>query len=160
MAFENRTLVLILALAVAFLSGYTLSMIISPVTSDTTPRTIFTKNAPEPIGPYSQAVRSGNFVFVSGQVGIDPATGNITASVEGQTVRAMENLRAILRESGLSYSDVVDTRIYLVDMQDFTTVNRIYAGYFNDTYPARATLQVAGLPKGAAVEIEAVARAR
>ena len=160
MASDNRTLILILALAAGFLSGYILFPILSPGTMDAASRIIVTKNAPEPIGPYSQAVQSGDFVFISGQIGLDPSTGNLSASVEGQTILAMENIQAILLESGLDFSDVVDTRIYLTSMQDFTTVNGIYAGYFNGTYPARATLQVAGLPKGAAVEIEVVARAR
>ena len=121
---------------------------------------VFTDKAPRPIGPYSQAVQSGDFVFISGQIGIDPATGNITGSAEEQTTRAMENLRAVLQESGLGFEDVVQTRVYLVNMSDWTAVNGIYSAYFTDNYPARAAVQVAALPKGAAVEIEMVAQKR
>lgn len=121
---------------------------------------VFTERAPNPIGPYSQAVQSGNFVFLSGQIGIDPATGNISATPEEQTVRTMENLHAILQQSGLGFRDVVQTRIYLTNMSDWTTVNGIYGSYFKEGYPARVTVQVAGLPKGANVEIEMVAQKR
>ncbi len=121
---------------------------------------IFTKNAPQPIGPYSQAVKSGDFVFLSGQIGINPSTGNLSGTIEGQTTLVMENLHAILQESGLGFEDVVQTRIYLVNMSDWTTVNRVYGNYFTDDYPARATVQVTGLPKGALVEIEMVALKR
>jgi 2-iminobutanoate/2-iminopropanoate deaminase len=99
-------------------------------------------------------------VYLSGQIGIDPATGNLTGGIEEQTIRAMENQRAVLAESGLSFSDVVQTRIYLVDLNDFATVNRVYGTFVTSPYPARSTVQVAGLPKGALVEIEMVAEKR
>jgi len=102
-------------------------------------------------------VQAGNLVFLSGQIGIDPKTGNVSDPVEAQTSQSMENLRAVLNESGLEFGDVVQTRIYLVNMSDWTTVNGIYASYFKDTPPARAAVHVAGLPKGAKVEIEIVA---
>jgi len=121
---------------------------------------VFSPHAPAPIGLYSQAVQSGNLVFLSGQIGIDPATGNISDPVEGQTSRSMENLRAVLNESGLGFGDVVQTRIYLVNMSDWNAVNGIYASYFRDNPPARSVVQVAGLPKGAKVEIEMVAERR
>jgi 2-iminobutanoate/2-iminopropanoate deaminase len=121
---------------------------------------IFTEKAPNPIGPYSQAIQSGDFVFLSGQIGIDPVTGNLSGNAEEQMTRAMENLNAVLQESGLGFEDVVRTRIYLVNMSDWNTVNAIYGSYFKDGYPARATVQVAGLPKGAKVEIEMVAQKR
>ncbi|MEI7649954.1 MAG: RidA family protein, partial [Methanomicrobiales archaeon] len=123
-------------------------------------KVIFTERAPTPIGPYSQAAPSGDFVFTSGQIGIDPATGNLSATTEEQTVRIMENLRAILQQSGLGLGDVVQTRIYLTNMSDWTTVNGIYGSYFKDGYPARVTVQVSGLPKGAKIEIEMVAQKR
>lgn len=105
-------------------------------------------------------MQSGDLVFLSGQIGIDPATGNLSGTAGEQTTRAMENLKSVLAASGLGFPDVIQTRIYLTNMSDWTTVNGIYGTYFNDTYPARATIQVAGLPKGANVEIEMVARKR
>ncbi len=121
---------------------------------------VFTDKAPQPIGPYRQEVVSGTLVFLSGQVGIDPATGTSTGTAGEQTTRAMENLRAVLQESGLGFEDVVPTRIYLVNMSDWTAVNTVYGSYFTGNYPARSTVQVAGLPKGALVEIEMVAQKR
>lgn len=150
----------ILIVAVAFLAGFALHAIVTPPAPLTGKQVIITKNAPAPIGPYSQAVLAGDFLFTSGQVGIDPATGNLSATVEGQTTQAMENLRAILNGAGLDFSDVVQSRIYLTDLSDFTAVNGIYRQYFESDPPARATVQVAGLPKGAKVEIEMVARRR
>jgi 2-iminobutanoate/2-iminopropanoate deaminase len=119
-----------------------------------------TRDAPEPIGPYSQAVQSGNLVFLSGQIGIDPVSGNLTGTVEDQTIRAMENQREVLASAGLTFADVVQSRISMTNLSDWTTVNRVYGSYFNDSYPARATVQVAGLPKGAVIEIEMVALKR
>jgi 2-iminobutanoate/2-iminopropanoate deaminase len=118
---------------------------------------IFTENAPKPIGPYSQAVPHGDLLFISGQIGIDPVSGNLSASVEGQTRQAMENLRAILTQANMSFEDVLQTRIYLKEIGDFQKVNEIYACYFAKDYPARSTLQVAALPKNALVEIEMTA---
>ena len=99
-------------------------------------------------------------MFTSGQIGIDPATGNLSATTEEQTVRTMENLHAVLQQSGLGFGDVVQTRIYLTNMSDWTPVNGIYGSYFKEGYPARVTVQVAGLPKGAKIEIEMVAQKR
>ncbi len=118
---------------------------------------IFTEDAPKPIGPYSQAVQVGGLLFISGQIGIDPVSGNLSASVENQTGQAMENLKAILAGANMSFADVVQTRIYLKDIADFQKVNEIYAGYFARDYPARSTLQAAALPKNALVEIEMTA---
>ena len=115
---------------------------------------IFTSNAPKPIGPYSQAVQYEDFVFISGQIGLNPTTGNLSKTAEEQTIQVMENLRAVLQEAGLDFSDVVQIRIYLTNMADWNSVNGIYGKYFKDEYPARATIIVAGLPKGAKVEIE------
>ena len=121
---------------------------------------VYSDKAPQPIGPYTQAVVSGTLVFLYGQVGIDSATGTITGTAGEQTTRALENLRAVLQESGLGFGDVVQTRICLVNMSDWTTVNTVYGSYFTGNYPARSTVQVAGLPKGALVEIEMVVQKR
>lgn len=110
------------------------------------------------VGPYSQAVEAGGFVFCSGQIPIDPQTGLLVVSdIEQATRRVLDNLVLVLAEAGLSLKDVVKTTIYLLDLQDFPVVNAIYATYFDTAFPARATIQVAGLPKGAMIEIEAVA---
>ena len=124
-------------------------------------KTISTAGAPKAIGPYSQAVVApgGSLVFCSGQIPLDPATGDMVGAgdVGAQTVRVLENLGAVLRAAGASFDSVVKTTIFLADLQDFATVNDIYARYFGDQPPARATVQAAGLPKGALVEIEAIA---
>jgi 2-iminobutanoate/2-iminopropanoate deaminase len=156
---DKNTIILILVFACGLLAGVMLSGL-SPPQVHPAKQTVFTDKAPQPLGPYSQAITSGDFVFLSGQVGIDPATGNLSGTAGEQTTRAMENLRAVLQESGLGFEDVVQTRIYLVDMSDWTTVNGIYGSYFTGNFPARATVQVAGLPKGALVEIEMVALKR
>ena len=115
-------------------------------------------NAPRAIGPYSPAVRAGQLLFVSGQIPIDPATGNmIDGDVAAQARRVMENLGALLQAAGLSFASVVRTTIYLADMNDFGKVNEVYGSYFSEPYPARATVQVARLPKDARVEIDLIA---
>jgi reactive intermediate/imine deaminase len=159
-AADKNTIILVLVFACGLLAGCVLSGIFAPQPVHPANLVVFTEQAPKPIGPYSQAVQSGDFVYLSGQIGIDPVTGNLSATLEEQTVRAMENLHAVLLESGLGFEDVVQTRIYLVNMSDWNTVNGIYGSYFNNGYPARATVQAAGLPKGAKVEIEMVARKR
>ncbi len=118
---------------------------------------ISTKKAPAAIGPYVQAVRAGNMLYTSGQLGIDPTTGELGQGVEGQTRLSMQNLGAILKKAGADYGNIVKTTIFLQDMGDFALVNEIYASYFQGEAPARSTVQVAGLPKGGLVEIEAVA---
>lgn len=119
---------------------------------------ISSKDAPKAIGPYSQAVAAGDFVFLSGQIPLDPATGKmVEGGVEAQTVRVMENLGAILREAGLGFENVVKCTLYLADLGDFATVNEVYGRCFPAHPPARATVQVAALPKGARVEIDAIA---
>ena len=160
MAVDKTMVILVLVFACGLLAGIALTGFLFPQQVHPTMHVVFTDKAPQPIGPYSQAVNSGDYVFLSGQVGIDPATGTITGTAGEQTTRAMENLRAVLQASGLGFGDVVQTRIYLVNMSDWTTVNGIYSAYFTDNYPARAAVQVAGLPKGAAVEIEMVAQRR
>jgi 2-iminobutanoate/2-iminopropanoate deaminase len=120
--------------------------------------TVFSPNAPAPIGPYRQAVAVGRMVFCSGQIALDPATGKLTGDdVETQTRRCLENLSAVLRAAGLSLNDVAKTTIFLTDMGDFARVNAIYAGYLGRSAPARSTVAVAALPLGAKVEIEAIA---
>jgi 2-iminobutanoate/2-iminopropanoate deaminase len=115
-------------------------------------------DAPKAIGPYSQAVRAGELLFVSGQVPLDPATGQIVAGdIETQTRRVFDNLAAVLKAGGRSFADVVRTTVFLADMNDFTAVNDVYGTYFSAPYPARATVQVARLPKDARIEIDVIA---
>ena len=119
---------------------------------------IHTENAPAAIGPYSQAVRAGDFVYVSGQLPIHPANGEMPADVEGQALQSLKNIEAILKEAGCGFDQVVKTTVYLANMADFAAVNQVYAGCFTgQVLPARAAFQVAALPKNALVEIEAVA---
>lgn len=117
-----------------------------------------TNSAPAPIGPYSQAVSAGGFVFLSGQIALDPATGElVTGDIKTETKQVMENIRAILKEAGLDFNNVIKTSIFLMDMQNFAQVNEVYGTYFTDNFPARETIQVAGLPKGVNVEITVTA---
>lgn len=121
---------------------------------------INTLNAPAPIGPYNQSVKAGGLLFISGQIAMDPATGNITAEgVEAETHQVMKNLHAILQAAGLGFSAVVKTTIFLTDMSLFAAVNEIYAGYFEGDHPARETVAVKGLPRGVNVEISMIASA-
>jgi 2-iminobutanoate/2-iminopropanoate deaminase len=120
---------------------------------------IKTSAAPAALGPYSQGIRAGNFVFASGQLGLDPATGNLRGGVAAQTEQALDNLTAVLKTAGASLADVVKTTIFLADMADFQTVNTIYGARFAGAPPARSTVQVAALPKGGLVEIEMIAYA-
>src|SRR5690242_6573753 len=114
--------------------------------------------APKAIGPYSQAIRVGQLLFLSGQVPLDPSTGQMVyGDVTAQTRRVMDNLAAVLESAGLSFAHVARTTIYLADMNDFAKVNEVYGSYFSEPYPARATVQVARLPKDARVEIDAIA---
>ncbi|GAA8749801.1 RidA family protein [Helicobacter pylori] len=114
--------------------------------------------APKAIGPYSQAIATNDLVFVSGQLGIDASTGEFKGTdIHSQTTQSMENVKAILKEAGLGMDSVVKTTILLKSLDDFSVVNEIYGSYFKEPYPARATFQVAKLPKDALVEIEAIA---
>jgi 2-iminobutanoate/2-iminopropanoate deaminase len=118
-------------------------------------------HAPKPIGPYTQAIRAGDFVFISGQVGIDPETGKIAATdAAGQTHQVLKNIRAILTAAGLSAEHVVKTTVFLADMGDFAAMNEAYGEMFHDDPPARSTVQVAKLPMDAKVEIEVIAMRR
>ena len=121
---------------------------------------IATEEAPKAIGPYSQAVRVGPLVFLSGQIPLDPQTGEVVpGDIVVQTKRVMENLSAVLRASGVSLSEVVRSTIYLTNLADFAKVNEIYGTYFPSEPPARATVQVAALPRGASIEIDMIAHA-
>ena len=124
----------------------------------TVKQTISSDKAPKAIGPYSPAVRAGQLLFVSGQVALDPATGNmVEGGIAEQTRRVLDNVGALLTAGGRSFADVVRTTIFLADMNDFAAVNEIYGQYFTQPYPARATVQVARLPKDARVEIDVIA---
>lgn len=119
---------------------------------------VVSAEAPKAIGPYSAGVKAGPFLFTAGQLGIDPASGDLVAGgVEAQTRQALTNLKAILTAGGTSLDKVVKTTVYLQDMADFSKMNAIYAEFFSGDYPARTAVQVAALPKGAAVEVEAIA---
>lgn len=119
---------------------------------------INTSSAPAPIGPYNQAVQSGNFLFISGQVCIDPATGELkNKDIAEETHQVMHNLKAILQAAGMSFSNVVKTTIFITDMKRFAEINEIYGKYFTENFPARETVQVSALPKFVNVEISMIA---
>jgi 2-iminobutanoate/2-iminopropanoate deaminase len=117
-----------------------------------------TSSGPAPIGPYSQAVITGNLVFVSGQIAISPLDGQLVLDdIKTETTQVMENIKAILTEAGIGFGDVVKTSIFLTDMQNFAQVNEVYGSYFTDQFPARETVQVSGLPRNVNVEISVTA---
>ncbi|MCG7856294.1 RidA family protein [Flavihumibacter sediminis] len=119
---------------------------------------INTPHAPAPIGPYSQAVQVGSFLYISGQVAINPVTGNLEATdAAGETEQVMRNLKAVLHEAGMNFSDVVKTTIFLSDMGLFNSVNEVYGRFFDSDYPARETVAVKGLPRNVNVEISMIA---
>ena len=121
-------------------------------------KVIFTEKAPKPIGPYSQAILKGNTLFVSGQIAINLATGQIDMStIENETKQVMENVKVIVESAGMRMSDIAKTSIFLSDMNLFSKVNEVYGKYFSENPPARETVQVAGLPKNVNVEISAIA---
>ncbi len=121
-----------------------------------TRKIISTKEAPQAIGPYSQAIQTGNLLFCSGQLGLDPETGELAVGVRDQADRAMKNIAGLARAAGSSIDSIVKTTIFLKDMADFAAVNEVYGSYFSLEKPARSTVAVAGLPKGGLVEIEAI----
>ncbi len=123
------------------------------------PKAIFTSKAPSPIGPYQQAIVFGDLLFTSGQIGIDPSTGKLVpGGVEKEAERIFESLLAILKEAGSSPHQVIKVNIFLVDLGHFSLVNKIYENFLGDARPARTTVQVAGLPMGAAIEVDLIAR--
>lgn len=120
---------------------------------------IRTANAPKPVGPYSQAVEAGGFIFCSGQIAIDPKTDQVmTGPVEQQTKQVIENIEAVLKEVGLTLQNVIKSTIFLTNMNDFQAVNEVYSRYFVEQPPARSTIAVSALPKGVNVEIEVIAQ--
>lgn len=122
---------------------------------------IETKNAPQAIGPYSQAIKAAGLVFASGQIPIDPSTGEfVTGGVGEQTEQVLKNLSAVLEAAGTGLGNVIKTTVFLADMKDFVAMNEVYGQFFTVDPPARATVQAAGLPRGALVEIEAIALAK
>lgn len=121
---------------------------------------ISTTKAPAAIGPYSQAVIAGNLLFTSGQIGLDPASGNLVEGIEAQSRRVMDNLRAVLVQAGCTFADVIKFTVFIADLKDFALVNAIMAEQVPEPFPARSCVQIAALPKGALVEIEAVAQLR
>ena len=121
---------------------------------------VSTSGAPAAIGPYSQGIASADLVFCSGQLGLDPTTGELASGVEAQAERALRNLAAVLDAAGCSWGDVVKTTIYLADIGDFGAVNAVYARFMPDPPPARSTFAVGALPKGGLIEIDAIARRR
>ncbi len=123
-----------------------------------TRQAISTNSAPGAVGPYSQAIASGDLVFCSGQLGLDPVSGELVEGVEAQTERALRNLTAVLDAAGSTLADVLKTTIFLADIDDFAAVNAIYATFMPDPPPARSTFAVGALPKGGRIEIEAIAR--
>lgn len=124
-----------------------------------TKKIIYTEKAPAPIGPYNQAVFAGNTLYTSGQIALNPATMELVlGSIEDETKQVMENLKAVLEAAGLTFEHVIKTTIFLIDMEDFSKVNAVYASYFDEkTAPARETVEVAGLPKAVNIEISMIA---
>lgn len=121
-------------------------------------KSIYTKNAPEPIGPYSQAVHAGNFVFVSGQVGKDPVTGAMrNETIKDEALMVMTNVKNVLEAAGLTVASIVKTTIFLSNMDDFAQVNEVYGSFFSGNYPARETIQVSRLPLNANIEVSVIA---
>jgi 2-iminobutanoate/2-iminopropanoate deaminase len=121
--------------------------------------TILTPNAPQPIGPYSQAIREGDFLFCSGQIALDPISGAMkNASIEEETKQVLANVSELLKAGGASFSSLIKTTIFLTDMNDFAKVNEVYAQALGDAKPARSTVAVSALPKGARIEIECIAK--
>lgn len=122
-------------------------------------RSITTGRAPQAIGPYSQAILSGDLLFLSGQIPLDPTTGELVqGGIEQEVARVLENIAAVLEASGAGFADVLRTTVFLVDLADFQAMNTVYARVFGDARPARSTVQVAALPRGARVEIDVIAR--
>lgn len=117
---------------------------------------IHTQQAPAAIGPYSQAIKAGDFIFISGQIGVDPESGELVTGIKEQTHQVLKNLQSILKEAKADFSNVVKFTIYLDSMDDFSVVNEIYGSYLQKPYPARATVEVSKLPKDALIEIDAV----
>jgi 2-iminobutanoate/2-iminopropanoate deaminase len=122
-------------------------------------KVIETRHAPAAIGPYSQAIETGDTIFLSGQIGLDPKKGSlVTGGIEHETLQVLDNIREVLRAAGLGFGDVVKTTIFLISLADFEIVNGVYGQHFTEEFPARSTVQVAALPRGARIEIEVIAK--
>jgi 2-iminobutanoate/2-iminopropanoate deaminase len=122
-------------------------------------KVVYTEKAPKPVGPYSQAIHLPNdIVFTSGQIGMDPSTGELADGIEAQTRQSLTNLQEVLHEAGGHMDSILKTTVFITDMSNFDAVNGVYAEFFKDEFPARSCVQVAALPKGALVEIECIAR--
>ncbi|WP_280771088.1 RidA family protein [Salipaludibacillus daqingensis] len=119
---------------------------------------IQTNEAPSAIGPYSQAVKTGDIVYTSGQIGLDPSSGEMVDGLESQAHQVMKNVKAVLAAADCDMNDVIKSMIFMQNMEDFVTVNEIYASYFEEPYPARSAVEVAKMPKGALVEVEVIAK--
>lgn len=158
MAAYSKKLLLVLIFCGGIVLGFLAGGVLPQKEPPRVLQVIVAPGAPAPVGPYSQAVQYGDLVFTSGQIGISPTNGTLPDSTGNQTVQVMENLKTILGEAGLGFEDVIQARIYLTDMDDFTTVNAIYGRYFSGSYPSRSTVEVSALPKGATVEIEMIAK--
>ena len=149
---------IIFAVGCVLILGFTIYIYFSKHKTMENSKIIYTEKAPKPIGPYSQAVMRGNALFVSGQVGIVPATGEVdTSTIENETKQVMENIKTIVEEAGMKMSDIVKTSIFLMDMNNFSKVNEAYGKYFPENPPARETVQVSALPKKVNVEISVIA---
>jgi len=123
-------------------------------------KVIATSEAPKAVGPYSQAVAVGNFLFCAGQIPLDPATGELVeGDVTAQTDRVLQNVAGVLRANGMTFANVVKSTVFMVDLANFAAMNAVYSKYFSEPFPARSTIQVAALPKGSQVEIEVIAAA-
>ncbi|MFA6171646.1 MAG: RidA family protein [Patescibacteria group bacterium] len=116
-------------------------------------------NAPKAVGPYSQGIKSGEFLFLSGQIPLRPDGSLVEGDIEAQAAQVLENIKALLSEAGMGFQNVVKSTMFLADLADFQKANEVYAKYFTEPYPARVTIQVAGIPKGARIEIEVTAKA-
>jgi 2-iminobutanoate/2-iminopropanoate deaminase len=122
------------------------------------PQALAPAGAPKAVGPYSHGIRIGDFLFCSGQIPLDPATGNLVeGGIEKQTERVLENIKILLADQGLDFSNVIKTTVFVMNLGEFAAMNGVYSRYFKSPFPARSTVQVSGLPKGAAVEIEIIA---
>lgn len=135
-----------------------IAILLSNCKSTSMKNIINTPNAPAPIGPYSQAVKYGNTLYISGAIAIDATTGNMVQNdIESETTQVMKNLGEILKAAGMDYSNIVKTTIFVTDLANFTKINTVYGSFFKEKFPARETVQVSALPKGANVEISAIA---
>jgi len=149
---------LVRKLSLSCLVAASVAAALSGCATATTKEKISTAEAPAAIGPYSQAIRAGNAIYLSGQIPLDPKTGQVNAgSIEEQTTQVLENLKAVLAASSMDMGNVVSTTVYMKDLNDFSKMNAVYARYFDGNHPARATVQVARLPRDASIEISAIA---